>query len=56
MTDGRRSPAPESGRSSRPESVPDLAITADVSRGTSNLATVPRAGNISTDTRAGRSG
>lgn len=30
-----------------------LALTADGSRGTSNLATVPRAGNISSDTRAG---
>jgi hypothetical protein len=32
----------------------DLAKSADVSRGASNLATVPRAGNISSDTRAGR--
>jgi hypothetical protein len=30
-----------------------LPQTADGSRGMSNLATVPRAGNISTDTRAG---
>jgi hypothetical protein len=53
MTGQHRSPAPESGR--RPETlrVPNLAITADVSRGRSNLASVPRAGNISTDTRAG---
>lgn len=36
--------------------VPDLAKTADLSRGTSNLALVPRAGNVSTDTRAGSSG
>ena len=35
---------------------PSLAQTADASRGASNLATVPRAGNLSTDTRAGRSG
>jgi hypothetical protein len=33
-----------------------LSITADVTRGSSNMATVPRAGNISTDTRAGRPG
>jgi hypothetical protein len=55
MTDRRRSPAPESGRRLRTFTVPDLAMTADDSRGMSNLATVPRAGNISTDTRAGRS-
>ena len=30
-----------------------LRVTADATRGTSNLATRPRAGNISTDTRAG---
>jgi len=30
-----------------------LPQTADGSRGMSNLATVPRAGNISTDARAG---
>ena len=33
---------------------PNLAQTADASRGASNLSTVPRAGNLSTDTRAGR--
>ena len=36
--------------------VPNLASTADASRGTGNLATVPRAGNLSSDTRAGRPG
>jgi hypothetical protein len=56
MTDRRRSPAPESGRRNGTDEVPDLAATADVSRGASNLATKPRAGNISTDTRAGRPG
>lgn len=30
-----------------------LRVTADETRGTSNLATRPRAGNISTETRAG---
>lgn len=48
-----RSPASESGRRRGPNRVPSLAITADVSRGCSNLASVPRAGNISSDTRAG---
>jgi hypothetical protein len=33
-----------------------LPMTADQSRGSSNLATTPRAGNISSDTRAGRPG
>jgi hypothetical protein len=33
-----------------------LPMTADATRGSSNLATVPRAGNISSDTRAGTSG
>jgi len=56
MTDRRRSPAPESGRRDEIVMVPSLACTADVSRGASNLATVPRAGNISSDTRAGRAG
>jgi len=53
MTDRRRSPAPESGRRFGTVPAPDLAKSADASRGMSNLATVPRAGNISTDTRAG---
>jgi hypothetical protein len=56
MTDRRRSPAPESGRRYGPSTVTSLASTADESRGASNLATVPRAGNISSDTRAGRAG
>ena len=56
MTDRRRSPAPESGRRFSTERVDDLAKSADASSGASNLATVPRAGNISSDTRAGRPG
>ena len=56
MTDRRRSPASESGRRDGAHKVPDLANTADASRGASNLATVPRAGNLSSDTRAGRPG
>ena len=48
-----RTPAPESGRRHGTTPVPDLAKTADAARGMSNLASVPRAGNISTDTRAG---
>jgi hypothetical protein len=55
MSVRHRSPAPESGRRTGSIEVPDLAKTADASRGASNLATVPRAGNISSDTRAGRS-
>ena len=54
MTDRRRYPETESGRRHGIDEVPDLAKTADASRGVSNLATKPRAGNISTDTRAGR--
>ncbi len=56
MTGQRRSPAPESGRRDGILEVPDLATSADDSRGASNLATVPRAGNISSDTRAGLPG
>jgi len=33
-----------------------LPLTADQSHGSSNLASVPRAGNISSDTRAGVAG
>jgi hypothetical protein len=33
-----------------------LPKTADDSRGSENLSTRPRAGNISTDTRAGKAG
>jgi hypothetical protein len=53
MTGQRRIPASESGRRDGTHPVPDLATTADPTRGTSNLATVPRAGNVSSDTRAG---
>lgn len=56
MTDRRRSPALESGRRYGTTRVLSLASTADASRGASNLSTVPRAGNISSDTRAGRAG
>ncbi|HLX35474.1 MAG TPA: hypothetical protein VKR30_09580 [Candidatus Limnocylindrales bacterium] len=56
MTGRRRQPAPESGRRTWIVTVRDLAKTADASRGTSNLATVPRAGNVSSDARAGRPG
>ena len=38
------------------QGIGSLPSTADASRGSSNLATVPRAGNISSDTRAGRAG
>jgi hypothetical protein len=51
----RRNPEHLTGRSSRTLGrVPCLPMTADQSRGSSNLATVPRAGNLSSDTRAGR--
>ncbi len=33
-----------------------LPMTADATRGSSNLATTPYAGDVSSDTRAGRSG
>ncbi len=56
MTD-HRNPGHLTGRSGRTlDRVSPLPITADQSRGSSNLATVPHAGNLSTDTRAGRSG
>jgi hypothetical protein len=57
MTDPRRQPDTRIGRSDRAfEDVPALPSTADVARGSMNLATVPRAGNVSSDTRAGRPG
>jgi len=56
MTDRRRTPAPESGRRFQVFPTANLARTADATRGASNLMTRPRAGNISTDTRAGRPG
>lgn len=57
MTDWRRNRNPTHGRSDRTrEIVPQLPMTADAARGSSNLATIPRAGNISTDTRAGSLG
>ena len=56
MTDHRH-PAHPTGRSDQsPDRLASLPMTADQSRGSSNLATVPRAGNLSTDTRAGRPG
>jgi len=56
MTDHRR-PGYLTGRSAR-SVAPNLSLqqSADKSRGSSNLATIPRAGNLSTDTRAGRPG
>ena len=53
MSVRHRSPAPESGRRQGSAWIPDLAKTADTDRGASNLARVPRAGNLSSDTRAG---
>jgi hypothetical protein len=57
MTFLRRTPEQETGRQARTRVVvPDLTKTADASSGMSNPATRPRAGNISTDTRAGSPG
>jgi hypothetical protein len=53
MQDARRTPLRRATRSAGPTWVTSLPSTADVSGGASNLATRPRAGNISTDTRAG---
>jgi hypothetical protein len=53
----RRNPEHLTGRSRRTLGwVAWLPTTADQSRGSSNLATVPRAGNLSSDMRAGRPG
>jgi hypothetical protein len=52
----RRPPERETGRHERTPEVPDLTRTADASHGTSNSATRPRAGNLSSDTRAGSPG
>jgi hypothetical protein len=54
MSELRRQPEPRTRRSLRVRiPVSMLPNTADASRGSSNLDTVPRAGNISSDTRAG---
>jgi hypothetical protein len=51
---GHRSPFDGQSRSNgSPVGGLTLPLTADQTAGMSNLATVPRAGNISTDTRAG---
>jgi hypothetical protein len=57
MTDLRRQPDTRIGRSDRAsEDDSPLPMTADATCGSSNLVTIPRAGNLSTDTRAGRRG
>ena len=56
MTSQRRTPGYETGRQPRTLEVPDLTKTADVSRGMANLASRPRSGNVSDDTRAGSPG
>lgn len=53
MTD-HRTPERQTGRDAQDVVVLPLPTTADKSCGSSNLATRPRAGNLSTDTRAGR--
>ncbi len=53
----RRPPVYQTGRRARGlDETSSLPQTADATRGSSNLATAPRAGNISTDTRAGSPG
>ena len=44
------------GRLTRAFTTRVTPMTADRHRGAANLATVPRAGNVGTDTRAGRPG
>ena len=56
MTDRRNPGHPGRWSDKSLERLQPLPITADQSRGSSNLVTVPRAGNISTETRAGRPG
>ena len=56
MSDRRQSEPLRRRRAGFPWDHRDLSMTVDASRGSSNLATVPRAGNISTDTRAGSAG
>jgi hypothetical protein len=57
MSELHRQPETRTRRSIRVRlPVSMLPSTADASRGSSNLATLPRAGNISTDTRAGCAG
>src|SRR3954452_3415906 len=56
MTD-HRNPEHLTGRSATTlVGIASLPTTADESRGSSTLATIPRAGNISSDARAGRPG
>ena len=57
MTDLHRKLKASFDRSDRADTYSStLPTTSDASRGSSNLATVPRAGNISSDTRAGLAG
>jgi hypothetical protein len=52
----RRIPERETGRHERTPEVPDLTQSADASHGMGNPATRPRAGNLSSDARAGSPG
>jgi hypothetical protein len=58
MSDSSRHPEPWNLRSERSRTFvrSSLPSTADAGHGSTNLATVPRAGNISSDTRAGSPG
>lgn len=54
MWDRTRHPELSIGRYDRArKDAPALPVTADDARGSTNLASIPRAGNISSDTRAG---
>jgi hypothetical protein len=54
MSDPRRQPEIRTPRSEELRTAASsLPMTADATRGSSNLASIPRAGNISSDTRAG---
>jgi hypothetical protein len=57
MTDRDRRQRTSLDRSDRADpGLSTLPMTADETRGSSNLATVPYAGNVSSDTRAGLAG
>ncbi len=56
MTDDRRQSISRDRSGGTDPGLATLPTTADETGGSSNLATTPYAGNVSNDTRAGRSG
>jgi hypothetical protein len=56
MSGQRRTPDRTTGWRPRTRPVPDLRMTADADHGAGNLASLPFAGNVSDDTRAGSPG